>query len=132
MTRKYNFNPGPATLPLEVLEELQRNVVEYGNAGMSILEMSHRSPEYSEVHAQAKENLRTVFGIPDNFEILFLGGGATLQFGMVPMNFIYDGRTADYIITGSWSKKAYKDAQLFGDVKVAATTEEICEFTFSC
>ncbi|MFC1852248.1 3-phosphoserine/phosphohydroxythreonine transaminase [candidate division CSSED10-310 bacterium] len=124
MARLFNFNPGPAALPLEALEKLQANIVEYKDAGMSILEMSHRSPEYSEIHAQTKERLRSIFGIPDNFEILFLGGGATLQFGMIPMNFLDGDKTADYIITGSWSKKAYNDAKLFGKANVAASSAE--------
>lgn len=124
MGRKFNFNPGPATLPLEVLETLQKNIVEYDNAGMSILEMSHRSPEYSEVHYGAANKFRKIFSIPDDFTILFLGGGATLQFSMVPMNFLGEGKTADYIITGTWSKKALKDASLVGNAVVAASSED--------
>lgn len=123
MARKYNFNPGPATLPLEVLEKLEGNVVEFNGAGMSILEMSHRSPEYSAVHANVKEQLYSLFEVPENFDILLLGGGATLQFGMIPMNYLSEGKTADYIITGTWAKKAYNDAKLFGNVNIAATSE---------
>ncbi|MBN2381284.1 3-phosphoserine/phosphohydroxythreonine transaminase [bacterium] len=124
MNRKYNFNPGPATLPLTALEKIRDNIVEYDQAGMSILEMSHRSAEYGAVHAKTKELMTKLFGIPDNFQILFLGGGATLQFCMVPMNFLTQQLSADYIITGSWAKKAYKDAKLYAPVKVAASTEE--------
>lgn len=123
MSRKFNFNPGPSTLPLEVLEELQKNIVEYGSAGMSIIEMSHRSPEYSKIHQELKADLRRVFAVPDNFDILFLGGGATLQFGMIPMNFLTKDKTADYIVTGTWAKKAANDAKLFGNITIAATSE---------
>jgi len=123
MLRKYNFNPGPATLPLPALEKIRDNIIDFNQAGMSILETSHRSTEYGTVHARTKELMTKLFHIPDNFQILFLGGGATLQFCMVPMNFLGPDKSADYIITGSWAKKAYKDAKLYGPVKVAGSTE---------
>jgi phosphoserine aminotransferase len=123
MARKVNFNPGPSTLPVAVLEKLQKSIVEFEGAGMSILEMSHRSKEYEAVHQQLKKRFMTIFGIPENYEVIFLGGGATLQFCMIPMNFLDADKTADYIITGTWAKNAYKDAVLYGKINVAATME---------
>jgi len=120
--RKFNFNPGPATLPLSVLETVQKNIVELGNSGMSVLEISHRGKEYTPIHESTKALFHEVFGVPDTYEILFLGGGASLQFCMLPMNFLKD-RTADYIDTGEWSKKAIKEARLQGSVNVAASTD---------
>ncbi|OGL45770.1 MAG: phosphoserine transaminase [Candidatus Schekmanbacteria bacterium RBG_13_48_7] len=122
-TRKYNFNPGPATLPFESLQEAQKELLDYHGAGMSILEISHRSKEFEAILAETKSLMRKIMGIPDTYEILFLGGGASLQFTMVPMNFLTKDKKADYIITGSWSKKAHKEAKLFGQANVAATTE---------
>lgn len=124
MSRKFNFNPGPATLPLEALEELQKNVVDYNSIGMSVLEISHRSKEFEGILSTTKSLFRELMAIPEDYEILFLGGGASLQFAMVPMNFLNPGEKADYIITGSWSKKALKEAQLLGQVVIAATTED--------
>lgn len=123
MTRKFNFNPGPATLPLEVLEELQCNIVEYDNIGMSFLEISHRSKEFEEILNTAKALLKELMNIPDDYEVLFLTGGASLQFAMVPMNLLTPGKKADYIITGYWSKKAIEQAKIIGKTVVAATTE---------
>jgi phosphoserine aminotransferase len=123
MSRKFNFNPGPATLPLEVLEELQKNVVDFNNIGMSFLEISHRSKEFEEILNTAKSLLKELMDIPDDYEVLFLSGGASLQFAMVPMNLLGPGKKADYIITGSWSKKAIKEAKIIGEAVVAASTE---------
>ena len=125
--RKWNFNPGPAVLPLSALETLQKNIVEYGGLGMSILEMSHRSKDFEAVLNDTKGLLKVLFGIPDSHDILFLGGGASLQFAMVPMNFLKSG-AADYVVTGGWAKKALKEAKIWsaiagGKVNVAATTE---------
>lgn len=120
--RKYNFNPGPATLPLASLEKVRENIVELGDSGMSILEHSHRGKDYSQIHQDTKTVIREVFQVPDSHEILFLQGGASLQFCMLPMSFAKGG-TMDYINTGAWSKKAIKEAKLFGTVNVAATTE---------
>ena len=118
MSRIYNFNPGPATLPLAVLERASRELVDYQQKGMSIVEMSHRSPEYSQVHQEAMELFRKLMGVPDNFKILFLGGGATLQFSMVPLNLLHSGQSCDFVLSGSWAKKAYADAQKVGKVNV--------------
>jgi len=124
MERKFNFNPGPATLPLEVLEELQKSVVDFNQAGMSVLEISHRSKEFLALLTETKSLFRELMEIPQDYEILFLGSGASLQFAMVPMNLLNPGERADYIITGSWSKKAIKEAKFFGEAVVAATTED--------
>lgn len=118
--RVYNFSPGPAVLPLPALEEAQRDLLALPGAGISILEISHRSKKFEQVIAQAESNLRTLLGIPDNYRILFLQGGALLQFGMIPMNFLRNsGKPADYIVTGTWSKKAADEAKTQGTVKVA-------------
>ncbi|MEW5766721.1 MAG: 3-phosphoserine/phosphohydroxythreonine transaminase [bacterium] len=121
MERKFNFNPGPATLPLEVLVELQKNVVDFNSIGMSVLEISHRSKGFQELLNTTKLLLRELMVISEDYEILFLGGGASLQFAMIPMNI---GGKADYIITGAWSKKALKEAKIIGNPVVIATTEE--------
>ena len=121
--RVHNFSAGPAALPLEVLQKAQEELVDYRGAGASIVEMSHRGPEYTEIDQQARDRLRRVLGLTDDFEILFYQGGASLQFLMVPYNFNY-GKTADYINTGVWSKKAIKEAKVFGDVHVAFTSED--------
>lgn len=123
MKRAHNFSAGPAVLPVEVLQKAQEELVDYRGAGSSLIEMSHRGPEYTEVDHQARERLSRVLGLSDDFEILFYQGGASLQFAMVPYNFNY-GKTADYINTGTWSRKAIKEAKVFGDVHVAFTSED--------
>ncbi|MEP0766946.1 MAG: 3-phosphoserine/phosphohydroxythreonine transaminase [Fimbriimonadia bacterium] len=123
-TRVYNFSAGPAVLPEPVLLEAQRDLFSYPGAGMSVLEMSHRGKHYDAIHQAAKDNLKKLMGVPDNYRILFLQGGASLQFSMVPMNFLPADGTADYIVTGSWSKKAVKEAKRVGKVNIAATCEE--------
>ena len=124
MIRKYNFNPGPATLPLEVLKKMQQELVDYQDTGMSILETSHRSQEFKDLLKTTKQNLTEIMELPDGYEILFLGGGASTQFAMIPMNILGENQTADYVNTGAWSKKAIKEAKLFGNVNVAANGEE--------
>lgn len=123
MPRKFNFNPGPATLPLSVLQKIQAEFLDYHGMGMSIVEMSHRSKEFEAILAHAKQNMRDILGIPATHEILFLGGGASLQFSMIPMNFLGQGETADYVNTGEWARRAIKEAKLFGKVNVAGDTE---------
>lgn len=124
MKRIYNFSAGPATLPLAVLEEASRGVLEINNAGMSILEVSHRGKDYEAIHFDAKERLLRVLGLsPDTYTALFLGGGASAQFAMLPMNFLRPGQTADYVNTGEWGVKAIKEAKKFGTVHVAASSE---------
>lgn len=123
-TRVYNFNPGPAVLPEPVLKEVQENMMALPGVGMSILEISHRSSTFENILNETIENLRKLGNIPQNYKILFLGGGATLQFSMVPLNLMPPKNKADYIVTGSWSKKAVKEAKRVGTVNIAASTEE--------
>lgn len=121
--RIYNFSAGPAVLPLPVLEEAQRDLVTLPGVGMSVLEISHRSKAFDEIIEGAEADFRALAGIPDNYHVLFLQGGASMQFSMVPMNLLAAGATADYIVTGEWSKKAVKEAKKVGTVNVAASTE---------
>ena len=123
MTRVWNFSAGPAALPEEVLQQAQEEMLNWHGAGCSVMEMSHRGKEFMSILAQAEADLRELMGIPANYKVLFLQGGATQQFAQIPMNLLA-GRSADYIVTGSWSKKAYKEAQRIGTVRCAATTEE--------
>lgn len=120
MARVYNFSAGPAALPLEVLQEAQADLVDYQGSGMSIMEMSHRGKEYDAVHTEAKSNLKELMALDDDFEILFIQGGASFQFAMLPMNFLTSGKVADYINAGSWGTAALKQARLIGNVNLAA------------
>ncbi|MCS1382051.1 3-phosphoserine/phosphohydroxythreonine transaminase [Lysinibacillus sphaericus] len=122
--RAYNFNAGPSALPLEVLENAQQQLVNFRNSGMSIMEMSHRSAIFDEVHNEAIALLKKLYAIPENYEVLFLQGGASLQFTMVPMNFLQADKKASYVLSGSWSEKAFKEAKLFGTPVEAASTKE--------
>ena len=118
--RVYNFSPGPAVLPLPVLQEAQRDLLALPGAGISILEISHRSKAFGKIIDQAEANLRTLLGIPDNYRVLFLQGGSQLQFAMIPMNLLGGtGKSADYIVDGTWSKKALAEAKTQGAVNVA-------------
>ena len=119
--RIFNFSAGPAVLPVPVLEEAQRDMVSLPGVGMSVMEISHRSKTFDEIIARAESGLRELMGIPSNYHILFLQGGASLQFSMVPMNFLPHEGSADYVLTGSWGKKALKEAKKVGGVNVAAT-----------
>jgi phosphoserine aminotransferase len=122
MARAFNFNAGPATLPLEVLEEAQRQLVDFNGSGMSILEVSHRGKEYEAVHREAMDNVRRILALPEEYDVLFVQGGASVQFAMVPMNLLPQGAAADYVNSGSWAEKALKEARLLGSVNVAADT----------
>ncbi len=122
--RVYNFSAGPATLPEEVLREAQEDFVSYKGCGMSVMEMSHRSKTYDDIIKSAEKDLRTLLDINDDYSILFLQGGATLQFSMVALNLMPPQNKADYILTGVWSKKAAKEAKRVGTVNIAASTEE--------
>jgi phosphoserine aminotransferase len=122
--RIYNFSAGPAVLPLSVLEEAQRDLLSLPGVGMSILEISHRSKTFDDIILGAEADIRTLAGVPDNYHVLFLQGGASLQFSMVPMNLLPANGTADYIVTGVWSKKAVKEAKKCGQVHIVASTEE--------
>src|SRR5881397_4283984 len=121
--RVFNFAAGPAVLPLSVLEEVQRDLVALPGVGMSILEISHRSKTFESILEQAEADIRTLGSVPANYRVLFLQGGASLQFSMVPMNLLTSGSTADYIDTGSWAEKAIKEAKRVGTVNIAATTK---------
>ena len=123
--RIYNFNPGPAALPLSVLEEIQEHFLDFQGSGMSISEISHRSREFDAVINDAVARTKRLLGLDDNFEVLFIQGGASLQFGMIPMNFLSSGKSADYVDTGTWSTKAIKEAQLQGkSIAVVASSED--------
>ncbi|MCF7932579.1 MAG: 3-phosphoserine/phosphohydroxythreonine transaminase [Acholeplasmataceae bacterium] len=121
--RIYNFSAGPAVLPEAVLKMASQEMLNYQNSGMSVMEMSHRSAVYQSIFDEAEKNLRTLLNIPENYQVLFLQGGATLQFSMVPINLMKHGK-ADYIITGTWAKKAFKEAQKFLDAKAIASSED--------
>ncbi len=123
MQRVFNFSAGPAVMPLPVLEEIQRDLVALPGVGMSILEISHRSKTFEDILAQAEADIRTLGGIPANYKVLFLQGGASTQFSMVPMNLLGAGATADYVDTGSWAVKAIKEAKKVGAVNIAATSK---------
>ena len=123
MRQVFNFSAGPATLPEEVLAQAAAEMLDWHGSGQSVMEMSHRGKEYMSIHAQAERDLRELMGIPSNYRVLFLQGGATLQFAMVPIN-LMRGRAADYVHTGEWSKKAIREAKLFGTVNLAASAED--------
>ncbi len=118
MKRIYNFNAGPAMLPLEVLQEVQSELLDLGSSGMSILEMSHRAPLYEKINSEAEADIKDLLGLGNDYRVLFMGGGASLQFSMVPMNFLEAGRTAAYVVTSSFSDKALKEAEKIGQVAV--------------
>ena len=124
MSRAYNFCAGPAALPQAVLEQAQQEMLDYRGQGLSIMEMSHRDNVFVEIAEQAEKDLRDLMGISDDYTVLFLQGGASSQFAMVPMNLLGEGQTADYINTGQWSKKAIKEAGRYGKINVAASSED--------
>lgn len=123
MRRIYNFSAGPAALPLPVLEKAQSELLSLGGIGMSVMEISHRSSHFEPILEGARENLRELLEIPENYKILFLQGGASLQFSMIPLNFLKKGETADYIVTGAWGKKAIKEAKKCGNACEIFSTE---------
>ena len=122
--RVYNFSAGPSMLPLEVLEKVQKDLLNYEGSGQSVMEMSHRSKEYQKIIDDAEANLRELMNIPDNYKVMFLQGGGTLQFAMVPLNLLRNSKKADYVVTGTWAKKAYKEACKYGDIRVIASSED--------
>jgi phosphoserine aminotransferase len=130
MARIMNFNPGPATLPVEALERAQAELLELGDTGMSVIEHSHRGKAYEAVHDEAIGLVRELLAVPAHYDILLLQGGATQQFALVPMNLLRPGQSADYVITGSWSKKAFAEAKLVGAARVAATAEQEGKFPY--
>ena len=123
MARVYNFSAGPATLPEPVLEQAAAEMLDYQGCGMSVMEMSHRSKQFKGIIEAAEADLRDLMGIPENYKVLFMQGGATTQFAAVPMNLMQNG-VADYIVSGSWSKKAMKEAKMYGQVNVLASSED--------
>jgi phosphoserine aminotransferase len=130
VTRVYNFSAGPAALPESVLRQAAEEMLDWHGRGMSIMEMSHRTPDFEGVIAAAEADLRELMGIPANYKVLFLQGGATLQFGMVPINLLRGKASADYIVTGSWSEKALAEAKRYCNVNVAADTSA-ANFTYA-
>ena len=123
MSRVYNFSAGPAVLPESVLKEAAEEMLDYRGTGMSVMEMSHRSKAYQTIIDEAEADLRTLMGIPDNYKVLFLQGGASQQFAMIPMN-LMKNKVADYIITGQWAKKAYQEAQMYGQANAVASSAD--------
>jgi phosphoserine aminotransferase len=123
--RVYNFFAGPATLPYDVVKEASKGVVNFSNMGMSIMEVSHRSAQFDSMFCETQKNMLNIMGLSeDEYAVLFLGGGASTQFCAVPFNFLKNGMTADYVVTGGWAKKAVKEAKFFGDVNIAASSED--------
>lgn len=132
MERVYNFSAGPTVLPEEVLKECQEEMMNYGGTGMSVMEMSHRSKAFESIINTAEADLRELINIPDNYKVLFLQGGASLQFAMIPMN-LMKNKVADYIITGQWAKKAFEEAKIYGDaVAVASSADETFSYIPDC
>ena len=123
MARVYNFSAGPAVLPEVVLREAAEEMLDYRGTGMSVMEMSHRSKMYEDIMNEAERDLRELMNIPDNYKVLFIQGGGHVQFAMVPMN-LMKNKKADYVITGQWAKKAWKEAQLYGDARAIASSED--------
>jgi phosphoserine aminotransferase len=122
--RAYNFNAGPSALPLSVLEKAQAELVDLKGAGMSVMEMSHRGKEYEAVHNETIGLMKELMGMPEDYEVLLLQGGASLQFAMVPMNFLPSGKKAGFVVTGAWAEKAYAEAKMLGEVYEAASTKD--------
>lgn len=124
MSRVYNFSAGPAMLPLEVLEQAKAEMTDFGGSGMSVMEMSHRGKDFMKIIEKAESDLRTLMNIPSDYHVLFLQGGASTQFSMIPLNLLNKSKKADYVHTGSWSKKAISEAKRYGTVKTVASSED--------
>jgi len=125
MKRAYNFSAGPAILPVWALEEASKEIVNFKNSGMSLMEVSHRTPLYEDVHNEAISLIRELYKVPENFDILFLQGGASSQFFMIPMNLVHGEEVADYVVSGAWSEKAVKEAKILGKkVNIAGTSKD--------
>lgn len=132
MSRVYNFSAGPAVLPEEVLKEVADEMMDYNGTGMSVMEMSHRSAAFQEIIDTAEKDLRELMNIPDNYKVLFLQGGASQQFAMIPMN-LMKNRVADYIVTGQWAKKAYQEAKIYGEaVELASSADKTFSYIPDC
>ena len=124
MTKIFNFSAGPAVLPAEVLQQARDEMLDWHGSGMSVMEMSHRGKEFMSIAAKTEADLRELMGIPANYKVLFLQGGGSGQFSMVPMNLLRGKKSADYVNTGEWSKKAIKEAKKYCDVNIVATSED--------
>ena len=124
MERVYNFSAGPSMLPLEVLEQAQKEMLCYGNSGMSVMEMSHRSKDFEDIIYTAEDNIRELMNIPDNYKVLFLQGGGSTQFAMIPLNLMTGTKKIDLVKTGQWSKKAMAEAEKYGTVNLVASSED--------
>lgn len=122
--RVFNFSAGPSMLPLEVMEQAAAEMTNYRGCGMSVMEMSHRSADFKNIIDTAEQDLRDIMHIPDNYKVLFLQGGGSLQFSMVPLNLLRSSKKADYIVTGTWAKKAAQEAKKYGDIRIVASSEE--------
>ena len=132
MSRVYNFSAGPAVLPEEVLKEVADEMMDYNGTGMSVMEMSHRSAAFQEIIDTAEKDLRELMNIPDNYKVLFLQGGASQQFAMIPMN-LMKNKVADYIVTGQWAKKAYQEAKIYGDaIELASSADKTFSYIPDC
>ncbi len=132
MSRVWNFSAGPAVLPVEVLQEAADEMLDYKGTGMSVMEMSHRSKAFETIIQEAEADLRTLMNIPDDYEVLFLQGGANTQFAMIPMNFMKN-RKAGYVITGQWATKAWKEAAIFGEaVELASSKDKTFSYIPDC
>ena len=132
MSRVYNFSAGPAVLPEEVLKEAQAEMLDYKDTGMSVMEMSHRSKAFDQIIQEAEKDLRDLMHIPDNYKVLFLQGGASLQFAMIPMN-LMKNKKAGYIVTGQWAKKAYQEASIYGEaIKLASSEDKTFSYIPDC
>ena len=124
MNKNYTFSAGPSMIPAAVLNEAAKGLCNYNNSGFSVMEISHRSPDFEKILSDAESDLRVLLGIPDNYKILFLQGGATTQFSAVPLNLLRNSRKADYVVTGLFSKKAYIEAQKYGDIRLVASSAD--------
>ncbi|MBY0123073.1 3-phosphoserine/phosphohydroxythreonine transaminase [Bacillus sp. S/N-304-OC-R1] len=124
MNRALNFNAGPAALPLSVLKEAEKNWLDYNGSGMAVMELSHRSKEYEAIHQKAQDLLRSILSIPDSYDVLFLQGGASLQFTMIPMNLLSEGKSGNYVLSGVWSEKALKEAEKIGQTYIVSSSKE--------
>src|SRR5262249_29448251 len=127
--RVINFNPGPSALPLSALEQAREEMLDFGGTGMSILEHSHRGKTYEKVHGEAKDLLKDLLSIPDDHDILFMQGGASAQFALIPMNLLRSGESADYVLTGTWSEKALEEAKLVGNAREAGSSKSGSVYT---
>ena len=123
--RVFNFNPGPSTIPLEVLEEAQSELLNYKNTGMSVMEISHRSKEFQAIVQEAEAQIKGLLGLGDDYRVLFLQGGASMQFSMIPTNFLAEGSVANYVVTGSFAKKSYEEAVKIGQTHIAGSTKDV-------